>query len=159
MVSSDIREIDYPLPNRHLEQANWVDCFEIPSADEMLDADKAVTRIFASPPPRWVRLLTVLRNKIVGVFGLRSGQLSIDGEKEGSFPVLYRGPDAVVFGVDDWHLDFRVVVETPKRGEQRVVTLATLVTRKHWFAYVYLFLITPFHRAIARTLLARAVVE
>ncbi len=156
MGATNIREISYPLPSRHLEQANWADCFEVKSSEAGMDATVAVARIFDAPLPRWVRTLTSLRNKIVGLVGLEGGEISIDGEKLGAFPILYRGPDAVVCGFDDWHLDFRVVVETPKNGADQRVRLATLVRRKHWFGYVYLFLITPFHKAIARTLLLRA---
>ena len=60
-------------------------------------------------------------------------------------------------GFDDWHLDFRVVVDVLALGADRQqVTATTLVRTHNWMGRAYLALIMPFHRMIVRTMLAQA---
>ncbi|WP_293722449.1 DUF2867 domain-containing protein [Stappia sp.] len=151
---SAIRQIDFALPSPHLESANWVDSFERIVPAPTLSASDAVDAMFGPRPPLWVRLLNDTRNLIVGGLGLKKGQISVDEGQAGAFPVVFRSPDTVVMGFDDWHLDFRVVTRTRRVPAGTAVSVSTLVRRRHWFGYLYLFLITPFHKRIVRRLLS-----
>ena len=73
--------------------------------------------------------------------------------------MLARGPrwvetlSRVVAGLDDTHLDFRVVVDVVAEPSGRRVTATTLVLTHNLLGRVYLRIILPFHRLIARTML------
>lgn len=155
MRRSDIREIPFSLPSPFLEKANWVDSFQKATSLDLNSAQDAVDVMFAGEPPLWVRALNNARNLIVAPIGLRTGVISVDSEKVGAFPITHQSDQSVVFGFDDWHLNFRVLVEVASQERGSVVRLSTLVARRHWFGYAYLFTITPFHKLIVRSLLSK----
>jgi hypothetical protein len=107
--------------------------------------------------PRWMRLLLTLRNRIVALFGLKSAELGIDeGTTIGAFPVVSARDDQVVLGFDDSHLNFRIVLDVSAAGSQtRKLAVTTLVDRHNLFGRMYIFVITPFHKLIVRTMLSR----
>ncbi|WP_420557053.1 DUF2867 domain-containing protein [Roseovarius sp.] len=148
-----IKKVAVALPSAFLEGANWADAYEFLPLSERLDALDAATAMFDKVPPLWVRCLNETRNRIVGLFGIKRGQISIDETTGGAFPLLSRSEDVVVYGFDDWHLDFRVVIQIHDVDAGRAVRLTTLVRRRNSFGYGYIFLITPFHMLIVRGLL------
>jgi hypothetical protein len=107
--------------------------------------------------PRWVRLLLALRNRIVGLVGLKSAELGIaEGETVGAFPVVSACEEQVVLGFNDRHLDFRIVLDVaPGGSETRKVAITTLVERHNLFGRFYILAITPFHKLIVRTMLGQ----
>lgn len=149
-----IKQVEVALPNAHFGQANWADAYETIAPGRCLSAPEAVEKMFGEKPPAWIRLLNGTRNRIVGLIGLKTGQISVDNGQAGAFPVISQSDDAVVVGFDDWHLNFRVVVETRRAENGTAVALSTLVNRRHWFGYLYIFAITPFHKLIVRRLLS-----
>ena len=68
------------------------------------------------------------------------------------FPMLYVTEDLAVLGLDDRHLDFRVLVDVA----QLYVRCTTVVRRHSALGYVYFAVVTPFHRLAVPQLLARA---
>jgi hypothetical protein len=104
--------------------------------------------------PRWVRALLSLRNVLVTPFGLKtSGEPTAKGII-GLFPVVSATPQRLVAGFDDRHLDFRTTVEVAPAGDTRQqVTSTTLVRTHNLLGRVYLALVMPFHRVIARAML------
>jgi hypothetical protein len=104
--------------------------------------------------PKWIDGLMRLRNTIVRPFGLVHNTQHISPNRIGIFPILQDTKNRVVLGLDDKHLDFRVVVELLNAGQS--VSLTTLVKPHHTFGKAYLTLIMPFHRLIAATILAQA---
>lgn len=152
MARRVISEVPHKLPNPFMPRANWVDSFETTVREPGFTAEAAVDAMFSAKPPLWVRALNGLRNAIVGVIGLKNGEISVDAEKVGAFPIVERSDRVVVFGFDDWHLNFLIAVEAHPTS---TVSVTTLVERKHWFGYAYIFLITPFHKLIVRTMMAR----
>ncbi len=94
-----------------------------------------------------------LRNFIVGFVGLKGAGpgAGVDGGRSiGGFPIVSKTPEKLVLGFNDWHLDFRIVVEALPQAAGTGITLTTMVKRKHWFGRLYIFLITPFHVLIVR---------
>jgi hypothetical protein len=115
---------------------DFADAYEI-AAPEGVDAIEAARRAFEHPP-RWATVLLDLRDRIVGLFGLKPAPKT-------GFPVISETEERVVMGFDDRHLDFRIVV-TVNSG---AATLTTIVRRHNALGRVYLALIMPFHRVIA----------
>lgn len=104
--------------------------------------------------PVWIGALMHLRNMIVRPFGLVHTPQQVNPNRIGFFPVLQDTKNRVVLGLDDKHLDFRVVVELLNAG--RSVSMTTLVKPHHILGKAYLTAIMPFHRLIAATILAQA---
>jgi hypothetical protein len=62
--------------------------------------------------------------------------------------------EQLVAGFDDQHLDFRIVVEVAPAGNTRQqITSTTLVRTHNLLGRVYLAIVMPFHRVIARAML------
>ncbi len=137
-----------------LAGAQFVDAFRITVDDNALDARRAAERMLARGP-RWVETLMTVRNRAVAPFGLKTPAPTgtITADTIGIFPVLSETPSRVVAGLDDTHLDFRVVVDVVAEPSGRRVTATTLVLTHNLLGRVYLRIILPFHRLIARTML------
>lgn len=135
-----------------LPHADFSDTYVVhdPHAADALE----VARIAFSQAPGWISALLQLRNFLVKPFGLVNERPSEAIEAVGMFPVLSRSDEKVILGLDDRHLDFRVIVELLNNGE--TVSMTTLVKTHHIWGKAYLVIITPFHRMIAATILARA---
>jgi hypothetical protein len=137
-----------------LAGAQFVDAFRITVDDNALDARRAAERMMARGP-RWVETLITVRNRVVAPLGLKTPAPTRTSTADtiGIFPVLSETPSRVVAGLDDTHLDFRVVVDVVAEPSGRRVTATTLVLTHNLLGRVYLRIILPFHRLIARTML------
>lgn len=122
----------------------FADAYAVPAPVGM-DAITAQERIVANAPG-WVNVLMVLRNRLVGIFGLKTAPIS-------AFPVIEKSPAQVLLGFDDSHLDFRIAVTLITDGQQ--ISLTTIVRTHNWYGRTYLRLIMPFHRLIARRMAER----
>ncbi|KPF44990.1 DUF2867 domain-containing protein [Rhizobium sp. AAP43] len=144
------------MPHPALPSANWADRYAVIALAPDATALDLARQIFGRSP-RWVGLLLALRNRIVGLFGLKSAELGIaDSQTIGAFPVVSARDDQVVLGFDDAHLNFRIVLDVAAAGPQaRKLAITTLVERHNLFGRLYIFVITPFHKLIVRTMLAR----
>lgn len=139
-----------PRPHPALPGAGWADQYGIgirgrlsprEALDEMLDRS-----------PRWISDLLALRNQIVRPVGLKGARLQVG---EGGFPVVSEGPEELVFGLNDRHLDFRLVLNTRPAGHGcTFVSLATLVAPHNLGGRAYLATILPFHRLIVSQMLS-----
>jgi hypothetical protein len=122
------------------------------------DALTLAGRAFGSSP-KWIEALLVLRNLLVAPFGLKTGRTADPsaGPFIGIFPIISQRPDRVVMGLDDHHLDFRVVVEIAPSAGRTVAATATTYVRTHNFGgRLYMMVIKPFHRVIVRSMLSNA---
>lgn len=125
-----------------LPGADFADCFRI-AAPLGLTAPQAAEQLFAHTPA-WVRHLMALRDRAMAPFGL----VPAAGKP---FPIISSDPAQVVMGLDDRHLDFRLVVSV--EGQWAAVT--TVVRTRNLGGRLYLAAILPFHRLIARAMVAR----
>ena len=74
----------------------------------------------------------------------------------GIFPLISQFPGKVVLGLDDRHLDFRVLVEVRDLGSGRQEVAATTIVKTHnWLGRAYLVIIMPFHRIVVPAMLAQ----
>jgi hypothetical protein len=137
-----------------LAGAQFGDAFSIAVDNTGLDARQAAQKMLAHGP-RWIDALISLRNRLVAPFGLKTpspGETAAT-DTVGIFPVISETPDRLVAGFNDRHLDFRVVVDVAPSGQDKRVTLTTLVRTHNLLGRVYLAIILPIHRLIARTML------
>ena len=141
---------------RILADADFADAYRLVIADATLDAPLVARRIVARAPA-WIRALTAIRNAAVAPLGLKTPH-SLSAQpvaRIGFFPVLSEAPERVVLGLDDRHLDFRLIVDVVPLAQRRQVTLTTVVRTHNEFGRAYLATILPFHRFIVRTMLRR----
>jgi hypothetical protein len=137
-----------------LTGAQFSDAYSIMVDDLALDARHAAEKMLGRSP-RWILTLMTLRDLFVAPFGLKTAQAArrSSTNRIGMFPVLSEMPRRIVAGLDDHHLDFRVVVDVADSGGGRRVTATTLVLTHNLLGRVYLAIILPFHRLIVRSML------
>lgn len=146
------------LPSTVLPKADWADSYEIETQRKFSDM-KAAALCIVGEMPRWSKPLLWLRNVIVAPFGLKPGDHRIvkaDVDHVDFFPVLSEAAEQIVLGLDDRHLNFRILLERHVAQGRERYRLTTLVERHNLFGRVYLFLITPFHKWIVRSVLTNA---
>jgi hypothetical protein len=150
-----VREVEPAIDaDALLAGAQYIDAFRITVDGNALDARRAAERMLARGP-QWIETLMRLRNRLVAPFGLKTPipNVTASAGAIGIFPILSETPDRLVAGFNDHHLDFRVVVDVASSGQGQRVTATTLVLTHNLLGRVYLAIILPFHRLIARTML------
>lgn len=141
-----------------LPGAQMSDAYFLILDDVTVDARTAAVRIFARVP-RWIRALMVLRNILVGPLGLKTGLADRPpaSRRIGLFPLIAEAPGRVLLGLDDKHLDFRIVVDVAPVGTgHRQITTTTLVRTHNLLGRTYLAAVLPLHRLVVRAMLAHA---
>ena len=139
-----------------LAGAHFIDAFRVDIGNAPLDAREACVRMVLHGP-RWIDVLTRLRNILVTPFGLKtSGEgAPAPGGLIGLFPVVSETPERLIAGFNDYHLDFRIVVDVTGEAGGRQVTTTTLVRTHNLLGRTYLAFITPFHKIVARGMMGR----
>jgi hypothetical protein len=140
-----------------LPGAQFADAFRLALPGSALDAPTAARRMVGRLP-RWASRLMTLRNSIVAPFGLKRPASAPAGSSDriGIFPILAQTSDRIVLGLDDKHLDFRLVVDVAPIDGGQSVTATTIVKTHNLLGRTYLATIMPFHRIIARTMVGQA---
>ncbi len=141
---------------------DYADSFQgtFSNADKQIDTLDVGKALF-STAPKWVGTLLALRNKLVSIFGLKTGDgaespaeamarfTGAKGERIGLFKVFERTDHEMVLGEDDTHLDFRVSVLLPPADvPEKELILTTTVTYNNAFGKFYFFIVKPFHKLI-----------
>ena len=126
-----------------LAGAQFVDAYSIAIDGAALDARQAAEKMLASAP-RWIEILLALRNFLVAPLGLKTSAPDAPGARDiiGIFPVVRQTPDRLA-GLNDKHLDFRLVVDVA----------TTLVLTHNLLGRTYLAIIRPFHRLVVPAML------
>lgn len=136
---------DESLLRDRIAPEDFIDCFTVRAVLGPREAARVITEF-----PGWARWLLLVRRLVTAPFGLsQDGPEAAD--KIGPFPVEAETERELVAGFDDKHLDFRVSVWS-EAGE---VSLATWVRPHNIGGRLYLWLILPFHVAIAKDALRR----
>lgn len=148
-----------PRVQNLLPGSTFADAYRVVGVRSDLNA-RQVARIIFDSPPAWADALIAMRNWIVGWFGLKAGERSsaTDGSSHISFfPIVIESPQEMILGLDDQHLDFRLVVTLESTSsDTQTLTVTSVVKTHNRLGRVYLQVILPFHRLLARTMLARA---
>jgi hypothetical protein len=151
----------FPDPESALAGAQFADRYVLTTDGLALTAIGAAERVLGRSP-RWVGLLTQLRNLAVRPFGLKPGAEpdAPPESKIGIFPLISQAQGRVVLGLDDRHLDFRLLVEVDDLGAGRQeVAVSTIVKTHNLLGRTYLAIIMPFHRIIAPAMLAQVLIN
>jgi hypothetical protein len=140
-----------------LPGAQFADAFQIEVVGQYLDALEATKRAVYGAPA-WIGRLLQLRTALVKPFSLKPGA-SPDRKRAGSsnvgiFPILRQDAKHMVLGIDDRHLDFRLLIDItePDDGSQ-LVTATTVVKTHNAFGRAYLAVVMPFHKLIVPTMM------
>jgi hypothetical protein len=151
----------FPDSEGALAGAQFADRYVLTTDGLALTAIGAAERVLGRTP-RWVGRLTKLRNVVVRPFGLKTGaepDASPDS-RIGIFPLISQAPGRVVLGLDDRHLDFRILVEVNGLGAGRQeVAVSTIVKTHNLLGRTYLAIVKPFHRIIVPAVLAQLSVK
>ncbi|WP_454045492.1 DUF2867 domain-containing protein [Chryseobacterium sp. Marseille-Q8038] len=145
---------------------DYMDSFEGELINKELDIT-TVGKAFFTSSPKWGKKMFTFRNKLVGLFGLKTGaetennQAEKDftcevGERLGLFQVLDKTHNEIVLGEDDRHLDFRIslLFDTCKDFQtQNSLTISTTVKFHNWLGVLYFLPVRPFHRLIVPAIL------
>ena len=133
-----------------LPGAHWSDTFILEVPHGGLDAERAA-RLALGRIPGWARLLMRLRNLLVAPFGLKAApdETLAPDASIGMFPLIEKTAQRVVLGLDDRHLDFRIVITVdPAEGAPQQVGATTMVRINNGFGRAYLAAVMPFHKLI-----------
>lgn len=143
-----------------LPGADFVDAWRADGVAIGESAEAIAQRLF-SRKPRWVAWLLALRNLLVSPFSLKTKNPDPVSEDQGfAFPVISSRPDRVVLGMDDRHLDFRLVIDMEARGLDALAAVATTYVRTHNLGgRLYMAVIRPFHRRVVPAMLKRAAAQ
>ena len=147
------------LPHPAMPDADWADAFVITVHQPNLTPHDAAHHVMASTPA-WYNWLLGLRNIIVKPLGLKTSLDTLGDDKietVGVFPLISEDDQSVVLGLDDHHLNFRIVFETePLDDDHTLVRSITLVRRNNALGRAYLCAVMPFHNKIVPAMLNSA---
>ena len=119
-------ECDVPsesaLGKNLIERADFSDAYRAPLRRPEAGVVEIFFAIFAHRPV-WMNLLLIARNKVAGFAGLEREILNIEkrdryivGQKIGPWPIFFLGPDELVAGRDNKHMDFRLSIMKVRDG-------------------------------------------
>lgn len=149
--------------------SDFHDCYLMPLAHEGRSALEIFLATVARSP-RWVESLMAVRNRVVGLFGLKNlGHLGSlpplreasayqVGDRVGIFTLLSVTNDEVILGDSDKHLDVKVSLCKVIRNGGEFVTMATVVHIHNQLGRIYMMFVAPMHRIIAPAMMRRATV-
>lgn len=162
------------IPNNSILKSDensfdYIDSYQKYFKDETgkIDSTK-IGKMFFTSSPKWIDGLFTIRNKIVGLLGLKTSGNTTDrqkqldnfkcekGEQLGLFKVFDKTDNEVILGEDDRHLNFRVSLLLDKlkgKNEQKNLTITTTVKFNNSFGRLYFLPVRPFHKLIAPTML------
>jgi hypothetical protein len=164
-----VTEIAVPLNSeiaQHLTGAYFADAYEVSIKRPTMTALEIYLSA-AATTPAWIEQLMTLRNRIVGVLGLKNlGNLgAIDrtkpasayrvGDRVGIFVIHSLSDQEAIFADSDKHLNVRVSVRKTGGDDHPSVVISTVVHVHNMLGRVYLFFVVPAHRRIVPAMLRR----
>jgi hypothetical protein len=138
--------VDRVPVSAHLPGWDHADAYEVASTHGPDDARTAVRCLFDLSATGRTTLRA--RDAVVRVASLKPAVT----DAADLFPMLHLEEELAVLGLDDRHLDFRILVSVASGR----VRCTTAVRRHNAFGYAYFAVVTPFHRLAVPRLLARA---
>ena len=153
-------EIAFTIPDNILPGAQFGDAYQMTVEGQNLDPLEAARRAVYGAPS-WINVLLRLRTILVKPFRLKPGadpaREKATADNIGIFPILDRKPERLILGMNDRHLDFRLLVDVKDLGGSRQsVTASTIVKTHNALGRVYLAIVKPFHRIIVPAMIAKA---
>ncbi len=151
----------------------YIDSYSILIADKDENTDlKHLVKLFLTCGPKWVDFLMKIRDKAVGIFGLKTSDMLTEqdkkldnikleqGEQLDIFQLYEKTDNEVILGGDDKHLDLRVslLIElSAPDSDKRELSITTVVKFNNFFGRLYFLPVRPFHEIIVKTTLKNMV--
>ena len=157
MINSEVTARPFLQPERLLPGADFGDSYSLVVADKKLSVIDASTRVFGQTPD-WIKRMLALRTALVAPFGLVTGKEPTPGliKRIGILPILTQSDHQIVLGLDDRHLDFRVLIEiSDQEPTRQEICVSTAVKTHNAAGRLYLAFVKPFHRLIVPAMLAQ----
>jgi hypothetical protein len=168
------RVIEVPVPDssrlfRALKVVHFCDAYQISLYNPKLNVQDAYEAVFGHAP-RWVAALMAVRGVVAyalglkhaanGVFqrvsgGVQGARYQI-GQRVGLFLIQSIEANELIVGDNDKHLDFRISIYRSTMHGVETVTVSTAVEIHNAVGRLYMLVVKPFHRFIARTMMQRA---
>lgn len=141
------------------ENASLLDSYSIDLRSSNQDSMRVLATRTVGDPPAWIKALVAVRDVVVTPFGVKtSGEVRASragNDRVDFFPVQWEGPDEIVLGEDDRHLDFRLSLLRRKSPTGTQLIATTVVRSRNAFGLTYLTVIRPFHHLVVRASLAQ----
>ncbi len=152
-----------------LKMVHFCDAYKAPLSKPQ-SVQEAYEAVFGHAP-KWVNTLMAMRGVVASALGLKHevqgefkrvpGDIQVVpsqiGQRMGSFFGQSIKPNELIVGSNDTHLDFRISIYKSSSLGVETVTVSTAVEIHNAVGKIYMFLVKPFHRFIARAMLQRAV--
>ncbi|RQO55380.1 DUF2867 domain-containing protein [Paucibacter sp. KBW04] len=147
-----------------LPGADFHDCYELPAPQPEAPALQSWLQLIGQTPG-WMEWLMRMRNRVVGLVGLKNlgglgridPQRSLDsyrvGQTVGIFQLHSLSEDEVVWQDDDRHLRVQVSLSKGWAGDQAVLRLATVVHIHNRLGRIYMAVVGPAHSCIVPLML------
>lgn len=170
-MNMNIKKIELPensVLSREKENFDYIDSFEGKLADTGHSIDiTEVGKAFFTSSPKWGKKMFAFRNKIVSLFGLKTGtetdaakaadRFTCEvGEHVGLFKIFGKTNNEIILGEDDKHLDFRISLLFDENKDQKdagFLTISTTVKYHNWLGVLYFLPVRPFHKLIVPAML------
>lgn len=175
MTVNNMELPDQSILNKDEKHYDYIDSYQIEFIDKKNNISPTeIGKAFFLSGPKWVEKLFALRNKIVGLFGLKTSGNTTDrkkqldnfkcepGEQLGLFKVFSKTNNEVVLGEDDRHLNFRVSLlldQLLNETDKKTLTITTTVQFNNWFGRLYFSPVRPFHKLIVPAMLKGIIKE
>jgi Protein of unknown function (DUF2867) len=157
------RVVKVPVPEASkllasFKQVTFSDAYEVTLVNPAITAEEATLAIFGHSPA-WVGALMKARGVFAKAVGLKHSDMRSGEQQRGIFKVQQRHANEIIIGEDDSHLNFRISVL--RAGDANgngtpTITVSTAVETHNALGRAYMFVVKPFHRVIARTMVQRA---
>jgi uncharacterized protein YnzC (UPF0291/DUF896 family) len=162
------------IPKNSLLKTNnltydYIDSFQGQFKDKFQNIGSTIVgKYFFSSGPKWFDKLFTFRNKIAGLFGLKTSGNIADrqemlrnfkaekGDQLGLFKVFDKNADEIILGEDDKHLNFRISLFIEHQNGNKTdknLIISTTVKFNNWFGRLYFLPVRPFHKLIVPTIL------
>lgn len=166
-----IKKTEFPeksILSQGKKDFDYIDSFQGEVTDVAGNIDiSEIGKTFFTSGPKWGKKMFGFRNKVMGLFGLKTGsenerqQTAKDfqcevGERAGLFKVFDKTSNEIVLGEDDKHLDFRVSIfidKNKKDSHTKSLTISTTVKFHNWWGVLYFLPVRPFHKLIVPAML------
>lgn len=163
MSQTSINAVSIPTESTLLhfyQSVNLADAFAVTLPQGSSTNPEVLGRFIFSHQPAWIGALMKVRDTIVSLFGLKTAKaLALDNRSTrriGFFRVYSVGEREVILGEDDNHLDFRLSLLCSEVAGATQLTMTTVVHCHNLLGRLYIFIISPFHRAVVKASLRRA---
>ena len=143
-MRGDVKEVSVPLPHPTLPGSDWADAYQVIVEKPFASARETGEGIIEAFP-QWYGPLLGLRNLLVAPFGLKHpDSVSTITDVLGIFPIVSEDKYQMVAGIDDKHLDFRIIIDLKNLDIGQSVPLTTAIKRHNLLGRSYLLAVLPF---------------